>query len=72
MRWRIRRYHFLLFGKSTFGKIYYWYHEGDIGADIYLISNTFFEFIQGLQKQKAEVAERNFVKRTFIAPKMLE
>jgi hypothetical protein len=34
--------------KETFGKIYYWHHESDIGDDIMLIKNSFKDFFNGL------------------------
>jgi len=34
--------------KETFGNIYYWHHESEIGNDIILIKNSFMDFFDGL------------------------
>jgi len=58
--------------EKSFGKIYYWYHEGDIGNDLFLVRDSFNAFIEDLQSFKPPVAQKGKVKRTFISPKMLE
>ncbi len=59
--------------KDNFGKIYYWFHEGDYGNDKFLISNNFEEFLANLVVKKSEVkSSKKDVVRTFISPKMLE
>ena len=58
--------------EKSFGKIYYWYHEGDIGNDLFLVAENFTAFIDGLQQIISKPAEKSKVKMTFISPKMLE
>jgi hypothetical protein len=40
--------------KETFGKIYYWHHESEIGGDIFLVKNSFKELINNLHNTKEE------------------
>ena len=59
--------------ENNFGKIYYWFHEGDYESDKYLISNNFEEFLKNLVVKKSEIkSSKKDVVRTFISPKMLE
>jgi len=58
--------------EKSFGKIYYWYHEGDIGNDLFLVAENFTAFIDGLQQIISKPVEKSKVRMTFISPKMLE
>ena len=58
--------------EKSFGRIYYWYHEGDIGNDLFLVAENFTAFIDGLQQIISKPAEKSKVRWTFISPKMLE
>ena len=58
--------------EKSFGKIYYWYHEGDIGNDLFLVADNFTAFIDGLQQIISKPVEKSKVRMTFISPKMLE
>jgi hypothetical protein len=40
--------------KETFGKIYYWHHESEIGKDTFLIKKSFKELINNLHNIKEE------------------
>ena len=46
--------------EKSFGKIYYWYHEGDIGNDLFLVAEKFTAFIDGLQQIISKPAENYF------------
>ena len=41
--------------KETFGMIFYWHHESNIGDDITLISNSFSEFINNLYYDEDDI-----------------
>jgi len=58
--------------EKSFGKIYYWYHEGDIGNDLFLVAENFTAFIDGLQQIISKPVEKSKVRMTFVSPKMLE
>lgn len=40
--------------KETFGKVFYWHHDANIGEDITLISGSFEDFINNLFSEKEE------------------
>lgn len=37
---------------DSYGKIFYWDHEGFVGEDIFLVSNSFEEFVMNLEIEK--------------------
>ena len=46
--------------EKSFGKIYYWYHEGDIGNDLFLVAENFTAFIDGLKQIISKPVENYF------------
>lgn len=59
--------------QENFGKIYYWYHEGDYENDKFLVQNSFVDFITNLKiSNNDEASNSSEVKTTFISPKMLD
>ncbi|MCS4225903.1 SMI1/KNR4 family protein [Sphingobacterium sp. BIGb0165] len=58
--------------RTTLGKIFYWYHEGNVGDDVYLLANSFEEFISNLKQSDNVQIEPPSVKISKISPRMLE
>jgi hypothetical protein len=48
--------------KETFGKIYYWHHDSEIGKDTLLIKNSFNEFIDKLYLKEDDNTETSKTK----------
>jgi hypothetical protein len=65
--------------KKDFGKIYYWFHESEVGKEYILMANSFYEFLQSLfieeevgdevEKQNKEIDE-NVLKE--LSPQFVE
>lgn len=45
--------------KDNYGKIFYWHHEGFVDQDIYLLANTFEEFILKLEIDNEDDSKSN-------------
>jgi hypothetical protein len=48
--------------KETFGKIYYWHHESEIGKDIVLVKNSFEELMKNIyfieEESEKEISDK--------------
>lgn len=48
--------------KKDFGRIYYWFHESEVGKEYILMANSFYEFLQSLfieEEVGDEVEQKN-------------
>jgi len=55
--------------KRDFGKIYYWFHESEVGKEYILMANSFYEFLQNLFVE--EVSDNSPVESKEIEEKVL-